>query len=239
MAMAASHFQSTFYAMNTGGSGDSSYAGLYRSIDGGVNWTKRFAGNLTAYVYDFWNVHIECVPHITSVDTTGHIFYTGGQAGSFNYTTRLADTNPNYGSEFKFSLDGGANWAVTDMYEVYAFGFGKEGVGKDYPTVFAAGWLWNGSSSTYGIYKCEANYADWFANPDTWEFLEDFPYGWGDVINTIDGDKLIRGRFYIGFGGSSYAYGDDGSGVTPVETPAFGFSVIHGHAKRKHKMIGY
>lgn len=199
----------TFYAMNTGGGSDASYAGVYRSTDGGTTWTKRFAGNLTNYVHDFWNVHIEAVPKITSVDTTGHVFYTSGQSGSFNFTTRLASSNPDTTAQFKFSLDGAATWnAVPNIYEVYAFGFGKEGIGKDYPTVFIVGWKYNGSTYVYGIYKAEANYSDWVANSVTWQFLEDFPYGWGDVINTMDGDKLIRGRFYMGFSGSSYAYGN-------------------------------
>jgi hypothetical protein len=186
-----------FYAMNTGGDHNATYAGIYKSSDGGATWSKVFAGNLDGYVRDFWSCNIECVPKLTSIDTTGHIFYTCGQVGG--------PVNPDASAFFKYSNNGGTSWInIANVREVYAFGFGAPGTGKDYPTVFIAGWVRN----AYGIWKGEAKAAEWAANEVTWTKLATYPYGWTDEVRTIDGDKLITGRVYLGFAGSGFAYGD-------------------------------
>ena len=186
-----------FYAMNTGGQNNSSYAGIYRSSDGGATWTKVFAGNLNVYTRDFWSCRIECVPKLSHVDTTGHLFYTCGQVGG--------PTNPDTSAFFKYSKNGGSSWiSVANVLEVYAFGLGAAGTGKDYPTVFIAGWV----RGVYGIWKAEANATDWAANSVTWTNLATYPYGWTDEVRTMDADKLIKGRVYMGFAGSGFAYGN-------------------------------
>jgi hypothetical protein len=184
-----------FYAMNAGGGRNSSYAGVYK-FDG-TTWTKQFSGNMTAYTRDFWSCHIECVPKLTSLDTTGHIFYTCGQVGG--------SINPDPGAFFKYSKNGGSSWiSIANVLEVYAFGFGAPATGQDYATIFIAGWV----RGVYGIWKAEANASDWAANSVRWVNVATYPYGWTDEVRTIDGDKRIKGRVYIGFAGSGFAYGN-------------------------------
>lgn len=190
-----------FYAFNCGSGASTAFAGIYKlDATGTPTWSRSFNGVLNGYVYDFWSPWLASVPKLTAVDTTGHLFYTSGQSGG---------SNPAVAALFRFSLNGGATWtSIANMYEVYAFGFGAAAPGKDYPTVYFNGWFYNGATYVYGIYKIEANFTAWQANTVVPVFLTDYPNGWTDEIRTIDGDKVMRGRFYMGFAGSGFMYGN-------------------------------
>jgi photosystem II stability/assembly factor-like uncharacterized protein len=153
--------------------------GLYRSVDGGANWTLVHSGAISDW--SGAGARLQSVP-----GHAGHLFFTsGGQGG---------DHRP---SEIPLmrSVDGGATWTkVTNVFEVRAFGFGA--ALTNYPTIYIVGWV----NRIYGIWR-----SDDIAQ--SWVQVADFPLGSLDGITTIDGDKQVYGTVYVGFGGSGYAYG--------------------------------
>lgn len=155
--------------------------GLYRSTDGGANWTRIYNREIAGA--STFNASLAAVP-----GKAGHLFFTsGGQSGA----------NPN-GTEFMRSTDGGANWtSVADMLEVYDFGFGKAAAGSDYPAIYVAGYY----KRAWGIYRSDDNAA-------TWTKIGDFPNGNFDSIKSVAGDMNVYGRVYIGFSGSGAAVAD-------------------------------
>ena len=154
--------------------------GVYRSIDGGVTWQLVHAGELVSF--SGFNAKLQAVP-----GRAGHLFFTaGGQAG----------LTP--AGAFMRSVDAGTTWTpMPRVTEVYAFGFGKSLSGAEgYPSLFIVGWV----DGVYGIWL----------SPDegqSWEQIGDWPLSSLDEIKTIDGDKTVAGKVYVGFAGSGYAYG--------------------------------
>ena len=162
----------TFYIYNTP-------RGLYRSSDGGASWALVYPHEIAPW--SGFNATLKSVP-----GQSGHLFFTSGPQGTTAYTA----ANP-----FKRSIDGGATWtAVSNVFEVRAFGFGKALNG--YPTVFICGWV----RDLYGIWRSDDN-------ARSWTRIGQFPLGSLDNVKTIDGDKDIPDLVYLGFGGSGYAYG--------------------------------
>jgi hypothetical protein len=170
-----------FYAYNY-------LTGLYESTNGGDTWTLIKSGELQNFSY--YHAKLRTVPGFE-----GHLFFTVGQQGG------AGDSNP-ADAPFMRSTDGGQTWtSVSNVKEVYDFGFGKPTSAGGYPTVFIAGWI----NNVWGIWRS----AD---NCTTWEKVGDFPLGSLDQIKTVAGDPNIYGRVYVGFSGSGYAYGDPASG---------------------------
>ena len=154
--------------------------GVYRSTDGGATWRLVRAGELVPF--SGFNAKLQAVP-----GRAGHLFFTaGGQSG----------LTP--AGAFMRSVDAGVTWtAMPRVTEVYAFGFGKSLSGAEgYPSLYIVGWV----DGVYGIWL----------SPDegqSWEQVGDWPLGSLDEIKTIDGDKNVAGKVYVGFAGSGYAYG--------------------------------
>jgi photosystem II stability/assembly factor-like uncharacterized protein len=170
-----------FYAYNYGPSTDATKAGIYVTTDGGPTWTRV---RTTAFPFSGSHAKFEAIP-----GHAGHLFFTSGQ-----------DTAGLYHSQ-----GGGADgtWVTLLDGEVFCFGFGKEAPGNDYPTVFIVGYV----DSEYGIWRSTSAAADFAAGTPTWTKIGDFPYNWHDRPMVIDGDKNTYGTVYIGYAGSSMAYG--------------------------------
>jgi photosystem II stability/assembly factor-like uncharacterized protein len=155
------------------------FAGLYRSQDGGANWTRVYDRPLADW--SNFNAELYAVP-----GHQGHLFFTSGQQDGDNPSS----------TAFVRSTDGGATWsAVSDVREVYACGFGKAAPGSDYPAIFIAGYV----GREWGLWRSDDNAA-------RWRKIGDYPVGNGDVIRALTGDMSIYGRAYVGFAGSGAAY---------------------------------
>jgi len=156
-------------------------AGLYRSTDGGTNWTRIYANEIATGSQ--YNAKLEAVP-----GKAGHLFFTPGWHSG---------PNPS-GTQFMRSTDGGASWKALDkILEVYSFGFGKAAPGQDYPAIFIAGYVDN----VWGLWRSDDNAANWVK-------IGDYPLGNVDIIRSVAGDMDRYGRCYVGFAGSGGAYAD-------------------------------
>lgn len=154
-------------------------AGVYRSTNGGADWTRVFAGELASF--SGFNAKLAAVP-----GKAGHLFFTSGDL----------DGGEPLDSRFMRTVDGGATWtAVPNVLEVYAFGFGRAAAGRDYPAIFIAGYV----GRAWGIYRSDDAAASWIK-------IGDYPLGSYDHIKTVSGDMNVHGRAYVGFAGSGAAY---------------------------------
>lgn len=166
----------TFYLYNYIGNA----AGLYRSTDGGANFTRMFTGTIGTWTG--FHAKLYAVP-----GKQGHLFFSAG------------DQTGNHPSAVPFmrSVDGGATWqAIPNLWEISAFGFGKAAPGQDYPAIYIAGYV----NSTYSIWRSDDNAASWVD-------LGAIPLNNGDSVASVAGDMNTYGKVYIGFGGSGAAYG--------------------------------
>ena len=180
----------TFYAYNYGPSG--SGAGLYKSTDGGVDWTRAYAGSIDS-PYNSFNATLKVSPV-----TSGELFFTGGPVGG--------DTLASPASEpFEHSTNGGSSWsAVPNVQDVWTFGFGKAAPGTTTPAIYIVGWV----SNQFGIWESDDD-------ANTWTQIGEWPSGSLDPIKTISGDMNAYGRVYVGFSGEGYAYGDTANAQIP------------------------
>lgn len=167
----------TFYIYNNNGSA----TGIYRSTNGGVDWTRVFTGEVA--LFSGFNTKLLSVP-----GKAGHLFFTSGEQSGSNPSS----------SKFMRSTDGGVTWTeVANVLEVYAFGFGKAATGSDYPAIFIAGYV----NSVWGIWRSDNNAA-------TWVKIGDYPLGNFSLVKTVTGDMDRFGRAYVGFGGAGAVYAD-------------------------------
>ena len=165
--------------------------GLSRSTDGGATWTLVYPGHIAPW--SGMHATLQSVP-----GHAGHLFFTSGPQGN------PGDAHP-APNPFMRSMDGGKTWtAIPDVLEVRAFGFGANV--SDYPAIFIAGWV----NRTYGIWQSDDN-------GQSWTKIGVFPLGSLDKVTTIDGDKNRRGKVYIGFSGSGYAYGVESTAAGECE----------------------
>jgi photosystem II stability/assembly factor-like uncharacterized protein len=166
----------TFYLYNYLNSG-----GVFRSTDGGTNWTRIFSGPLGSATGV--NCSMTAVP-----GKAGHLFFTGSwQSGE----------NP-FQAPFRRSTDGGETWKdVPKVNEVYSFGFGKAAEGSDYPAIYIAGYV----DRVWGIWRSDDNAANW-------NRIGDYPNDRSDLMSTLTGDMNVYGRVYIGFHGAGSVVAD-------------------------------
>jgi hypothetical protein len=163
--------------------------GIYRSTNGGANWTLLPTTGLPkGFAVGYFNATLKAVP-----GKAGHLFFSPG---------------PLEGEDFPLyrSVNGGANWSVVaDTLEIPSFGFGKAAPGASFPTLFMQGRV-NGDP---GVWRSTDEGA-------SWQKIATFPMGIFDEMKAMDGDKDIFGRVYTGFAGTGFAYGD--AGTTPPPT---------------------
>lgn len=192
----------TFYlyyngTQNSDGAGnhaDGAIAGIYRSKDGGANWTKVYAGRMNGnnnlgFNQSFWAAKLRAVPKLGSTSTAGHLFFTAGDVGG------------TVAGALSRSTDGGVNWsAVNNVLEAIDVGFGAPAPGQAYPAIYIAGWVGGSSEFCYGIWRS-------IDNCGSWTRLTDYPGGNFDCVKCISGDSNTYGNVYVGFLGSGWAYG--------------------------------
>jgi photosystem II stability/assembly factor-like uncharacterized protein len=153
--------------------------GVFRTTDGGDTWAR--VSDFSPFVGGFYDYHVT----LTAVPgREGHLFLTPGRLDGIT-------TVP-----LRRSTDGGATWTnVANVTGVSAVGFGKAFSGG-YPSIYIAGHL-NGA---YGIYRSDDDGA-------TWTRLGVHPGGKTGHIRTIEGDKNVAGRFYLGIHGGGWMRG--------------------------------
>lgn len=117
-----------------------------------------------------------------------------GTPGSFHPSSGALRWSSNGGSTFT---------AITNTNEARSVGVGAIAPGSDYPTVYFVGWL----SNVYGIYRSTSTAAQWAANTVTWTQVGTFPDGSDDAAVTISGDGVTWNKWYMGWQGSSFTYG--------------------------------
>lgn len=169
----------TFYLYVPGASG-----GIYRSTDGGANWTQRCA--ITPFGgTDFgWHIYLKAVP-----GKPGHLFFTPGFLGG--------KASPTLGLPFMRSTDGGATWTtLTTIDTVRGFDFGVGSPGSTYPAIYVIGYV----GGVRGVYRSDDNAA-------TWTLLSTQPHGTVDFIRNMAASKEIYGKHWITTGGSGLIVG--------------------------------
>jgi photosystem II stability/assembly factor-like uncharacterized protein len=175
----------TFYLYNDG-SGSAAAAGIYKSTDGGATWSRVYK---STFANAGFSAQMRSVP-----GHAGNLFFTAGAQGPPHSSS----------NGFYRSTDGGTSWsAVSNVREVYSFGFGKPAPGQLYPAIFIAGWVSHGGGSSY-------NYGVWRSidNASTWTEIGDgFPTGSFEQIEAVEGDSNTFGTVYVGTTGNGWYYG--------------------------------
>jgi photosystem II stability/assembly factor-like uncharacterized protein len=169
---------STFYLYHSGEAPNANLLGLWRSRDGGANWTRVFGGEIAPSSGD--TAKLRSVP-----GHAGHLFFTSAVAQG-------SDTG------LRRSTDGGASWSVVAHVDhVDDVAFGKAAKGKAYPTIFISGKV----DGHYGIWRSVDNVG-------SWQQIADFPAGTLDQVTAIAADPDVFGRVYLGYLGSSWVWGE-------------------------------
>jgi hypothetical protein len=163
-------------------------AGLYKSTDGGANFTRVFSGNITTANGDYWNLRLRMVP-----GHPGHIWATAA------------------GQTPRRSTNYGVTW--TDLPFVRAaidIGFGKAAPGASYPTIFIAAMIASAGTldSDYkpAVYRSIDETVSWqriTPISNTTPFLDIMTPDLMSYFWALDGDKGIFGRMYYAVGGAA------------------------------------
>jgi len=112
------------------------------------------------------------------------------------------------------SSNSGTTWAqIPNVQEAKLFAFGKNKLGSPNPTVFVYGKVDN----TEGIFRSDDLGA-------TWVRIDMPDVAVGDEANTMEGDRQVWGRVYIGTNGTGVYYGEslmsEGTDTQPPTAPA-------------------
>lgn len=168
---------------------------IYRSVDGGSNWTLRATTSCfgTGTGQLAFNFTLKASPYVS-----GELLGTAGpQSGTHPVATG-----------FCHSTDGGATWtALANVAEVRMFGWGiaKPGSGAT-SSVYINGWV----NNVFGIWESNDGLVSWHQ-------LDVWPENSIDTITAMNGDLNSYGRLYVGFRGSGWTYGIlKGSVLKPI-----------------------
>lgn len=164
----------TFYVINDGQGTGNTGGGVWKSTNGGATWTKVSTSVLGGAISILGSM--KAVP-----GQSGHLFRSSGKASGANF-----ERSTNHGA--------GAWSSVTNVTEVWAFGFGKPPSGG-YPSIYIAGFL----SGVWGIYRSDDNALSWTL------LTTGFPLNSFDIINSVTGDANTYGICYVAFQGSGFA----------------------------------
>lgn len=149
-------------------------------------WTKVSSTDLT--LPEFFGCIIKACPNVN-----GKLFFCLGQTNVLGQSFYTCLDNPT----------GSITWsAVSNVQDVYCFGFGAVASGFSNPTLWLIGWVNKGGAGyKYGVWKSrDLGVSDW-----TW--YTDFPAGNPDLPICISGDMNNSTKCYIGFTGTTAMYG--------------------------------
>lgn len=168
----------TFYLVHSGNPANAALTGLWRTTDGGVQWSRIFSGEIAPS--SAGPAKLRAVP-----GHAGHLFFTSAVRG-------IPDTG------LRRSVDGGQTWTVVkDVDRVDDIAFGKSARGHDYPAIFLSGRV----RGEYGLWRS----IDATAN---WQKIADLPLDSLDQVSVLGADPDVFGRVYIGYTGSGWLYGE-------------------------------
>jgi len=168
----------TFYLFHSGDAPNVGLAGLWRTRDGGVVWSRVFDGEIAP-----------------SSDQAAKLRSVPGHAGHLFFT---ADYEHAADTQLRRSRDGGETWqALPEVTRVDDIAFGKAATRAPYPTIFLSGRV----GGSYGIWRSTDDAA-------SWQLLVDFPVGTLDQVTTIGADPDVFGRVYVGYKGSGWIWGE-------------------------------
>ncbi|MCM3746596.1 fibronectin type III domain-containing protein [Paenibacillus pasadenensis] len=209
------------------------------STDRGQSWTPS-SGAPSGTVHDFWVWYQPLASDRVNNNTFYLLeratskFYRSTDGGeSFSYASTMPSSTaslaffsvkaaPGMAGEVWVGLDSGGlmrssnsgdTWTpVPGVQQAKLFAFGKNRLGSPYPTVFVYGKVDN----AVGIFRSD----DFGA---TWVKIDVLDPAIGDEANTMEGDRQVWGRVYIGTNGTGVFYGDsltsEGSDTDPPSTP--------------------
>lgn len=108
------------------------------------------------------------------------------------------------GGTLRWSNNAGSSFTqITNTAEPRVIGVGAIAPGSDYPTVYMVGWV----SNVYGIWRSTSTAAQWAANNVSWTKVGDYPLGSQDGPTAFSGDLTQWNRWYLGWNGSGFTYG--------------------------------
>lgn len=165
--------------------------GVWKSTDRGVNWSS-ITTNRGGLGYPGGGGQMNAVS-----GNAGHLFLSWG----------VSNATPLYRS-----VDGGVTLAqVTTVAQAWYSSVGPAAPGKSYPSVIIAGTISPGGTSDPNPSDPGVWITDTFdgnvANMPQWKRLCRAPGGNMDGPSTISADPDVYGKFYIGCGGTGYAWG--------------------------------
>jgi len=165
-------------------------AHVFRSTDGGANWTQRSAVTSTSFL-----LQLKSVP-----GQGGHLFFTAGSRQDGQNTSSFAALkayHPVNSSFLLFSNDGGGTFnTIPNTKEVISVTTSAAD-GGNYPCVAFIGWL----SGVYGIWESK-NFDPSNVAAATWTNIA--PPLWLDVPTSIDGSPNTAHLYIVSFYGSSF-----------------------------------
>lgn len=171
--------------------------GLFKSTDGGDNWTLQAGDPNTANSAS--SMTLKC-----SYLQSGKCFYSAGWQSVAGMST----------GEGFYKTTGGAFSSVGGMCSVQSFNFGAQVSGQSYASMYAVGW-YNAADTTgvcdpgsftytFGIWKSLNDAASWTQVLDVSGSA--YPLQNPNWIPQIDGDKQIQGQFYLSNFGAGFMY---------------------------------
>jgi hypothetical protein len=106
---------------------------------------------------------------------------------------------------------------ITNTQEPRVVAVGAVAPGSDYPTVYFVGWMQNQNTAAgcgigvtaycYGVWRSTSTAAQWAANTVSWTRVNDYPLGSMDNPNSLAADGVTWNKWYMGWAGSSFTYG--------------------------------
>jgi hypothetical protein len=166
-------------------------AGLYKSTNSGATWALSFTKGASGPTADIFTYAVQGT--VACPPGSGDVWMSGGQFGGWPDSLTPASQAP----FIKFTSAGTVANVISNVLEVYKFGFGKAKTTGGYPALFIVGWV----NSVYGAWRSDD--ADQ-ATP-TWSFLGTWPNDSFDSVTSVAGDPDLYGRMYVGFNGSGAA----------------------------------